>query len=173
MHLLAERFVFGVMIGVFWKRESRPVKRHECRLLTCQLLFCLHIYSLLWEQACERSGVLVKGLFLSGPARYAASSCYLGMKHNFPRECFSLIRSIRKSFRPWCWLGGLSGTGQTVEWPGSSIKAKTNSRPLWAAEKTNRKEKRQLFCSCASLKGGLVLRSCRPPFCRHTDQQYT
>jgi hypothetical protein len=48
-HLLGERFVVGgVMIGVFWKRESRlkPIQRHHFRLLTCQLLFCLPIYTL-------------------------------------------------------------------------------------------------------------------------------
>ncbi len=34
MHLLAERFVFlWVMIGVFWKSESRPIKWHQYRLL--------------------------------------------------------------------------------------------------------------------------------------------
>ncbi len=38
MHLLAKFFVFwGVMIGVFWKRESRPIKWHQCRLITRQL----------------------------------------------------------------------------------------------------------------------------------------
>jgi hypothetical protein len=37
---------FGVMIGVFWKREPRPVQWHQCRLLTLQFLFCLRIYSL-------------------------------------------------------------------------------------------------------------------------------
>ncbi len=37
---------FGVMIGVFWKRESRPVERHQCRPLRCQLYFSLHIHSL-------------------------------------------------------------------------------------------------------------------------------
>ncbi len=36
----------GVMIGVFWKRESRPIQCHQRRLLTCQIFFCLHIYSL-------------------------------------------------------------------------------------------------------------------------------
>ncbi len=37
MHLLAERFVFWrVMIEDFWK-ESRPIKRRQCRLLTRQL----------------------------------------------------------------------------------------------------------------------------------------
>ncbi len=34
------------MIGVFWKRESRPIQWHQCRLLTRKLFLCLHIYSL-------------------------------------------------------------------------------------------------------------------------------
>jgi hypothetical protein len=47
MHLLDERFNFwGVMIRVFWKRESRPIKWHQCGLLNRQLFFCFHIYSL-------------------------------------------------------------------------------------------------------------------------------
>ncbi len=49
MHLLAERFVFlGLMIGVFWTRESRPIKSkwHQCRLSTRQVFFCLHMCSL-------------------------------------------------------------------------------------------------------------------------------
>ncbi len=47
MHLLAERFVFlKVMIGVSWKRVSRPVQWHQCRLYTRQRFFCLYIYSL-------------------------------------------------------------------------------------------------------------------------------
>ncbi len=40
---------FGVNIGVFWKRESRPIKWHQFRLWTHNcFFFCLHIYSLLW-----------------------------------------------------------------------------------------------------------------------------
>ncbi len=35
------------MIGVFWKRESRPVWWHQCRLLTRQPFSSLHIYGLL------------------------------------------------------------------------------------------------------------------------------
>ncbi len=47
MHLLAERFVFlGVIIEVFWWKESRPIWWHQCRRLTCQLYFCFHIYIL-------------------------------------------------------------------------------------------------------------------------------
>ncbi len=39
--------VFGVRwSGVFWKRESRPTKWHQCCLSTRQPFFCLHIYSL-------------------------------------------------------------------------------------------------------------------------------
>jgi hypothetical protein len=30
-------------MGVFWKRESRHIKWHEFRPLTCQHLFCLHV----------------------------------------------------------------------------------------------------------------------------------
>ncbi len=37
---------FGVLIWVFWKRKSRPVKCRQFRLSTRQLLLCLHIYSL-------------------------------------------------------------------------------------------------------------------------------
>jgi hypothetical protein len=59
MHLLAERFDFlGVMIRVFWKRESRPVQWHLRRLLTCQLFLCLHIYSL-WPQRCRNTIAVV------------------------------------------------------------------------------------------------------------------
>jgi hypothetical protein len=37
----------GVNIGVFWKRESRPIEWPQCRLSTRQLFFfCLHMYSL-------------------------------------------------------------------------------------------------------------------------------
>ncbi len=51
LHLLAGltvRFFFfgGVNIGVFRKSGSRPIKWHQCRLLTRQLFFSLHIYSL-------------------------------------------------------------------------------------------------------------------------------
>jgi hypothetical protein len=34
------------MIGVFWKRESSPILWLQCRLLTRQRFFCLHIHSL-------------------------------------------------------------------------------------------------------------------------------
>jgi hypothetical protein len=34
------------MIGVFWKRESRPIERHQCHLLPRGLFFCFQIYSL-------------------------------------------------------------------------------------------------------------------------------
>jgi hypothetical protein len=37
-----------VMLGVFWKRESRLIYWHQCRLLTRKSFFCLHIYSL-WQ----------------------------------------------------------------------------------------------------------------------------
>ncbi len=46
MHLLAERFFFWVIMGVFWKRESRPTKWYQRRLSTCQHFFCLHIWNL-------------------------------------------------------------------------------------------------------------------------------
>jgi hypothetical protein len=36
----------GVMLGVFWMRESRLKWWHQRRLLTRQFYFCLHIYSL-------------------------------------------------------------------------------------------------------------------------------
>jgi hypothetical protein len=39
-------FFLGVNIGVFWKRESRPIEWRQFRLLTRQLFLCLHIYSL-------------------------------------------------------------------------------------------------------------------------------
>ncbi len=43
---LAERFVFlGVMIGVFWKRKSRPTKWHQRSPLAREVFVCLHIYS--------------------------------------------------------------------------------------------------------------------------------
>jgi hypothetical protein len=35
-----------VMIGVFWKREPRPIKWHQHGYVTRHLFFCLHIYSL-------------------------------------------------------------------------------------------------------------------------------
>jgi hypothetical protein len=35
----------GVTEGVFWKREARPIKWHQFRLLTRQLFLCLDIYS--------------------------------------------------------------------------------------------------------------------------------
>ncbi len=38
----------GGMIGIFWKMESRPIKWHQCRLLTCLIVFYLHIYGL-WK----------------------------------------------------------------------------------------------------------------------------
>ncbi len=49
MHLLAERivFFFWVMIWVFCMSESRPIWWHQCRFLTRQLFFCLHICSLI------------------------------------------------------------------------------------------------------------------------------
>jgi hypothetical protein len=31
------------MIRVFWKRDSRPLQRHQCRLLTLHLFFCVLI----------------------------------------------------------------------------------------------------------------------------------
>jgi hypothetical protein len=37
--------LLGVMIRVFWKRESIPIYWHHCRLLTRQICFGLHIYS--------------------------------------------------------------------------------------------------------------------------------
>jgi hypothetical protein len=37
---------FGVNIGIFWKRESRPIEWRQCRLSNCQVFFCLHIYGL-------------------------------------------------------------------------------------------------------------------------------
>ncbi len=46
MQLLAKRFVlFRVMIGVFWKREPRPIKWHRCCLLNSRTFFGFHIYS--------------------------------------------------------------------------------------------------------------------------------
>jgi hypothetical protein len=33
-----------VMIGVFWKRKSRPIELHQCSLLTHQFFFCLNVY---------------------------------------------------------------------------------------------------------------------------------
>jgi hypothetical protein len=42
---LTVRF-FGVNIRVFWKRESRPIKWHQYRLLICEPIFRLHICSL-------------------------------------------------------------------------------------------------------------------------------
>ncbi len=41
---LTVRFL-RVNIEVFWKKESRPIERRQCRLSTRQLCFCLHIYS--------------------------------------------------------------------------------------------------------------------------------
>jgi hypothetical protein len=32
--------MYGVMIGVFWKRESRSTIWRKCCLLTSQLFFC-------------------------------------------------------------------------------------------------------------------------------------
>jgi hypothetical protein len=63
MHLLDERFVFfGVMIVVFWKRESRPIRWHQGRRFTRQLSFCLHIYSPWVSQSplCHGFGIPLK-----------------------------------------------------------------------------------------------------------------
>ncbi len=48
VHLQDEKFVFffRVMIGVFWKRESRPIECHPFRLLALQRFPWLHAYSL-------------------------------------------------------------------------------------------------------------------------------
>ncbi len=54
MHLLAERFVFGSDDQGFLKRKSRPIKWHQCRLLTRQLYLCLHICSL-WRPLSRKS----------------------------------------------------------------------------------------------------------------------
>ncbi len=44
MHFLAQRFVFwGVNIGVFWKREPKPIKWRQCRLLTRFSFVCASI----------------------------------------------------------------------------------------------------------------------------------
>ncbi len=43
--VLTVRF-WGVIISLFWKRESITIEWRQCRLTTRQLLFCLHIYSL-------------------------------------------------------------------------------------------------------------------------------
>ncbi len=47
MHLLAELivFFFGAMNEVFWNWGVKTIKRHQCRLLIRQLIFCLHICS--------------------------------------------------------------------------------------------------------------------------------
>jgi hypothetical protein len=49
MRLLAGLFVlWWLMIAVFSITESRPIKWHQCRLLTCKRFFCPHFYSLWW-----------------------------------------------------------------------------------------------------------------------------
>jgi hypothetical protein len=39
-------FVWYWVFFPFFQRESRPIQWHQCRFLTRQLHFCLHIYSL-------------------------------------------------------------------------------------------------------------------------------
>jgi hypothetical protein len=68
MHLVGEQLVFfwEVMIAVFWKRKSRPISWHQCRLLT------LHLFSLFshWkymniQQLCNSLNRLIMSLHLS------------------------------------------------------------------------------------------------------------
>jgi hypothetical protein len=52
MHFLAEQPVFGGwwLIGVFWKRESKPMLLAPILLLNnLPIFFCFHLYNLLWR----------------------------------------------------------------------------------------------------------------------------
>jgi hypothetical protein len=47
LHLLSERFVFLIVTArVFRKMESRRMSWYQRRLFSCQIVSCLHIYSL-------------------------------------------------------------------------------------------------------------------------------
>ncbi len=101
---LTVRFFLGWTSGfserVFWKRESRPIKLRQCRLLTRQL-FCLHINSL--------STFFKEHSLFPGPqTKNVSNNC----KSTWPRNMISEWVAD-PGFR--CWRKHLSGWAQSHE----------------------------------------------------------
>jgi hypothetical protein len=88
MHLLGERFAFsGEMIGVFWKRESWPIKWHQHRFWTRQFfpVFASVVYGCTSLQA--------------GPRGVDAFVWALNRRYN--KGCIGRCNALEMKMRIW------------------------------------------------------------------------
>jgi hypothetical protein len=84
MHLLAEQFVFWWDDRGYPKEKSRPIKWHQCCLLTRQLIFRHHIYTLWCIGLCKQKKL--KYVQTSYTLLYAAGSFFGGQKFSGRRK---------------------------------------------------------------------------------------
>jgi hypothetical protein len=114
MHLQSQRFIFFLEYVIrrgFWKRESRPIWWHQCRLFTRNFFFCLHMSSL-WR---TRSNILPNERATCFIAGYESGggSCIRSDVHPDPGSGHVDVDASGK-----CWrrgrVGGSSRWGHTL-----------------------------------------------------------
>ncbi len=89
--------------GVFWKRESRPIKWRPCRLSTRQLFFCLHIHP--WAHV-NHSKKELEPPCLDAQNKTEQSSVDYGYKYKSPviGDIFELLLlNNSELLRVWAW----------------------------------------------------------------------